>query len=249
MSGYGATAEEAIISGGCNWACVCGPVLEVALADKTPESAESFEVVIHGQRFKLTVDGLDRIMTRENQPVLDVGQETRAVRNRLGATPWLVSKVAASGTLPVLPSDRATILSVFAYDSKDQRVLEVKVNGSDWAASQDLFESIPPTSKPTGAFIRDFAVLVPTSTEAPLSRPAIESTLAGAAQGAHDHQRSLVAWSGWKGHDGVLGTPVSKVAIEGLESRVGRLPGDYRHFLRPLQNRLAFLRSPTQDVA
>ena len=72
ISGYGDSVEEAIITGGCNWSSVFGPVLEAALADGDPGEAERFEAVIHGRRYNGVIDGLDRAMSYGDDPGSDI---------------------------------------------------------------------------------------------------------------------------------------------------------------------------------
>ena len=59
-SGYGRTAEEAIITGGCQWTCTFGPVFQAALTGAPPsESMETRDSVLRRTR------GL-RIVTDDN---------------------------------------------------------------------------------------------------------------------------------------------------------------------------------------
>src|SRR5262245_35551588 len=58
VSGYGDTEQEAIIAGGCNWACSFGPVLRAGLAGETNAEAERFDVTVNGQDLQLFVSGL-----------------------------------------------------------------------------------------------------------------------------------------------------------------------------------------------
>lgn len=107
ITGYGASLEEAIISGGCNWACAFGPVLAAALADGPLGEADAFEVVHGGVRCRVVVDGLDRLPHHDDGDG-DVVARARAARDHLGGAPWLVARVLGSGTLPP-PAGRSRV--------------------------------------------------------------------------------------------------------------------------------------------
>jgi hypothetical protein len=85
ISGYADSPEAAIVSGGCNWACAFGTVLLAALADEEQPKVDRFEATIHGQRFRLFVDGLDRVLS--SNPDASTTARTAAMRERWGLTP------------------------------------------------------------------------------------------------------------------------------------------------------------------
>jgi hypothetical protein len=230
MTGYGTSVEEAVIGGGCLWACTFGPVLTSALADAHSEQPTTFDAVLHGRPVRVVVDGLDRAVSYDGSDDSLEGR-TQSARERFGAAPWLVPKVIDSGTLPVLPADRATLLSVFTCDSKDMRVLEVKVNGQDWPPSQRLLDDVPPSSEPGVALLRELAVIVPKGPAPPLARGVLEPTLAGAVAEPATGPRPMVTWPGWLAHRGRFAPPASDARLRALESDLGPLPAPYRAFV------------------
>ncbi len=234
MSGYGASEEEAVITGGCNWACVFGSVLKTALADAPPEEADTFEVVVQEQGYRVVVDGLDRAMFFGGDEG-ETGERVQAARTHLGAAPWLVTNVLAEGALPMLPSTRASVLSVFASDGHDNRILEIKVNGCDWPPSQHLLDQIPESELPGTVMLRELAVLVPQGGATLIASDLLTSTLEGAALEVCGELRGLVDWIGWGPHKGVVGKPASDIEVKRLETKIGRLPDDYRQFILSVQ--------------
>lgn len=229
MSGYGDSVEEAIITGGCNWGCTFGPVLVAALTSTEPEEAEVLEALVHGREMRAVVDGLDRGMFQTGEEE-EIFKKLRVVREHLGGTPWLIGKALSSDTLPALPSSQATIVGLFICESEDSRTVEIKVNGCNWPPSQSFLDEVPFASGPGSTFLREFAVLVP-STDSPPSRDLLGSTLAGLSQSVDERTRNLVAWPGWEAHGGQLGEPTSKLAVDEFESQVVALPDTYREFL------------------
>jgi len=229
VSGYEETAEKAVIIGACNWACSFGPVLRAALAGEEQPEVARFTAEVHGQRFRIFVDGLDRVMAF-GEGDADLAR-TQAARVRLGAAPWLGGVVAEAGALPLLPTDRPTLLSVFLGERPDGRIVEVKVSGVDWPAAAEAFAGR--AHEPAGAMtlLRELAVAVPLGSAPPLDRGAIERTLAGLSVPVEEVPRSAVAWRGWRAHGGTLASPMSEIALARLEKATGPLPGDYRRFL------------------
>jgi len=227
ISGYEESPEHAVVVGACNWACSFGPVLRAALAGEEQPEVTRTTADIHGQRFHLLVDGLDRVMSfGEADPDL---ARTRAARARLGGTPWLVGVVAASGRLPVLPADRPSVLSLFVGERPDGRIVEVKVHGVDWPAAHAAIDG---DCEPAGAMtlLRELAVAVPAWKPGPLARGALDATFAGLRQPLEDGARTAVDWRGWRAHGGQLGPPLAEEEIARLERAAGPLPDDVRQF-------------------
>ena len=157
ISGYQATAEAAVIEGACLWACSFGPVLRAALADTREAEVTELDAVLDGTPVRVFVDKLDRVM------MVSGGAPTAAhdddARDRFGASPWLCQRVIESGTLPALPADRATVLSVFVADGPGLRTVEVKVNGEDWRTT--MFDRAAPAPEGAIVLLRELAVVVP----------------------------------------------------------------------------------------
>lgn len=230
VSGYEESPERAVIVGACNWACSFGPVLRAALAGEEQPEVARFTAAIHGQQFRIFVDGLDRVMSfTEGEVEL---ARTKAARIRLGAAPWLTGAVVDAGRLPLLAPDRPTLLSAFVGERPSDRVIEMKVSGIDWPAAQEAFAGRP--HEPPGAMtlLRELAIAVPLGPAVSLEPGALEVTLAGLAIPVEDSLRAAVDWRGWRRHGGALGPPLGDVGVERLERTIGRLPDDYRHFLR-----------------
>ncbi len=226
ISGYGDTAEIAIISGACNWACAFGPMFRAALAGEEQPEVAQFDVMLDGQPFRVFVDGLDRAASFEGRDAMDRIAPARA---RFAPRSWLTRAVIESGRLPLLNGHRPTVLSVFVSDMPNHRVVEVKVDGVDWPGMEPVFASA--AEEPPGAMVllRELAVLVPTSPAPALSRDFVARTLRGLTQASSP--RNCVDWPGWKQHGGVLAPTLTADATAALEGRVGSLPADYRDFL------------------
>src|SRR5262245_24803650 len=92
MTGYGASVEDAIIGGGCLWACTFGPVLTSALGDARSEQPTTFDAVVHGQPVRVVVDGLDRALSHDSSTDGLEGR-TQSARELFGGAPWLVPRV------------------------------------------------------------------------------------------------------------------------------------------------------------
>jgi hypothetical protein len=228
ISGYGKSAQEAIVTGACNWACAFGPVLRAALTDEVAAELTALDVTVAGRPHRLFVDGLDRAMQLDEADHGGDGVAAmREARARLGGgDPWLVQRVIASDTLPILAS-AATVLSVFVGDAPD-RIVEVKVNGRDWAPSSRAFDAATAGPPGTHCLLRELAVLVPVDGDVPLRRHALEATLRGIALG---NNVQTTAWRGWRRHGGTLGAPLTARQLAKLEREIGPLPDDHRTFV------------------
>jgi hypothetical protein len=235
VSGYDKTAKAAVVTGGCNWACAFGPVLESALAGRPAPAtgkfpdAEQFEVELDGRQFRVVVAAVDRTMTLEKRSG-DPGARIAAARSRLGAEPWLTSVVLGSETLPLLTASGPTLLSVFVSDHTAGRTVEVKVNGADWVRCGVAFAGAPP--EPAGAvtLLRELAVLLPADKPPMPGRIALERTLSGFSP-VSANPWEPAGWQGWRAHRGELGLPVAAAELVELERDAGGLPADYRAFL------------------
>jgi hypothetical protein len=222
ISGYDErSTEAAIISGACNWACALGPVLRGALTGEREGDGDLFEVTLDGRRFRVAVDRLDRVLVLEQR--VEPGERIRAARARLGAEPWLTTRVLDSGTLPLLTAPAGTLLSVFVA-AAPRRTVEVKVNGGDWAPSSAAFDDSPIEPEGAIALLRELAVLVPIEQAPPFESRSLARTLAGIAGGSPTPARAA-GWQGWWAHDGRLGPVVE--ADEALDS----FPEDYVDFI------------------
>ncbi len=227
ISGYAESAEAAIVTGACNWACAFGPVLRASVGDGNHENVERFEISVDGQAFRVYVDGVDRAMLFKSSDESEVSARVAAARKRHGASPWLAPLVLRSGQLPLLSPDRRNLLSVFVADRPDGRVLEIKVNGRDWPVT--MFKDVP--LEPAGAvtLLRELAILVPVGERAALTRAPVLRTLDGVR--AEPGDRNAVTWPGWRTHGGALEEPAADADIDAIEGALGPLPPDYRAFL------------------
>lgn len=225
-SGYGDTAEAAIVIGACNWACAFGPVLQAALGGTASADVASFDAVADGQAFRVFVDALDRAASLDASDALPRIAPARA---RFARDGWLARAVLDAGRLPVLHPERATLLSLFVSDLENHRLVEVKVDGVDWPGMDAVFAGAPP--EPPGAMVllRELAVAVPMGPASALSRESVERTLRGLE--TTPPSRRCVDWPGWRHHDGALAPVLTDVVIAALETRIGPLPPDYRDFL------------------
>jgi|GEM_PF-301980 len=230
VSGYSEQREAAIISGACNWACSFGPVLRAALAQEELPDVDRFEVTLDGRPWRVFLDGLDRALMFGGAQGTAM-ERWQDARKRLGATPWLAKPVLDSGTLPLLGGDTPVLLGVFVSDSLESRTVEVKVHGQDWPQSQDVFKDVP--AEPDGAItmLRELAVLVPQGPALPLSRATLERTFQGLTQAHRSTPRPMLAWPGWRAHQGALLSPMPEADVHAMESELGPLPPDYRRFL------------------
>jgi len=227
-SGYGATHEEAIITGTCNWATSFGPVLRAGLTGETVADVPELEVVHQGQRLRVVLDGLDRGLSLDG--VMPELGWVEARRKQLAPSGWMLQRVFDSGVLPVLRGDRPTVLSAFIGDGNCQRRVEIKVDGMDWP-SDEAFAQTPVGQEPRMAFLRELALVVPMEPTARLARPALEATLRGLTVPLQEGQRRVVRWPGWTLHEGRLGAPLEPAEAQKLESEIGPLPAGYRDFV------------------
>lgn len=244
ISGYGETAETAVVEGACMWACTFGPVLGAGLTGSTHPDVTSFEVVRDGRRYRGVVDGLDRAVTfTDGLP--EAGELTQQARALLGGDPWLAPRVARTADLPPFTGEHV-LLSVFAMLLPDRVTWEVKVNGTDWEPA--CVRSGPADGiAGAGVMLRELVVLTPvpdgedrdtaagpfaaTSQYAfpPLTRAEAQDALAAVAR--RTRPGAAAGWPGWHVHGGRLGEPMSAAALDDLETQVGPLPDDVRRFL------------------
>jgi len=241
MSGYGETVAEAIIGGGCNWACAFGQVIKVALgAEPASDEEARFEATVHGQVFEVVLGGLDRslLQTSEGDSEGEAAEleSSAQARARLGARDcWLMPCVLRDDVLPPLPPDRCTVLSLFIGELPDRRTVELKVHGCDWPAGERAFREAPPPPGPALPFLRELAVLTPRGPASELTRDGLERALADATLPVAGERRALADWSGWHAHGGELGPRARERDVERLERRGGPLPRDYRAHLLDVQ--------------
>ncbi len=226
MSGYAATAEQAIATGACNWACTFGPIIRAGLTDDAVPEAPSFSIEVDGQEHDVFVDALDRVMTFS--PEQDAS--SKATRERFAPEgQWLTEVVLSSGGLPLLSAHRPTVLSVFVSDAPGQRIVEVKVDGTDWPHMAAAFADVPGEHGKICTLMRELAIVVPASRGPKLAPAPIRRTLAGIADVTK--QRHAAHWPGWEHHGGVLAAPLSPGELVAVEATLGALPADYRSYL------------------
>lgn len=227
VSGYGPTAEEAITTGACNWACSFGPVLRAGLSDEAVPDVSELSVEIDGQEFDVFVDSLDRTLVfGDGLDPTDIG---RAARARFGKERWLTEVVIDSGILPLLPSDRPTVLSVFVSDTETNRIVELKIDGADWPHAKAVFADVDHEKQPAATLMRELAILVPSSKAPRLARDPIAVALGGI--GDPTLPRDIAQWPGWKQHGGLLRSAYPESVVADFEKMSGPLPADYRAFL------------------
>jgi hypothetical protein len=227
ISGYGPTAEAAIATGACNWACAFGPVLRAGLTDEAVPEVSTFSITIDGQDFDVFVDALDRAMSLDASEVPI--ERMAAARARFAPDHWLTRVAIESGGLPMLAPDRPTVLSVFVSDAPGHRVVEVKVDGCDWPHMSAAFADVDHERGEVILLMRELAILVPASRATKLDRTSIQRTLDGIAD--LTKHRNAAHWPGWQHHGGVLAPALSADELARVEAITGELPSDYRHFL------------------
>ena len=214
FSGYGTSERAAIVEGACLWTCSFVPVLRRAYGSGPPvDDVREESVTVEGTEFRLYSADLGRALMEDDGDPQDRIRETRErfVPDEVS----LSAVVAGFGTLPVLSATTPTVLSVFVGDIPGNRVVEVKVNGSDWPLATREFDTVPPQPPGANVLLREFAVLVPVPSAAPgggpgppgPSRAAVERTLAGLA-GRQGDPLSASGWPGWAAHGGRLGPPL-----------------------------------------
>ncbi len=123
------------------------------------------------------------------------------------------------------------MLSVFASDAPGNRVVEVKVNGRNWAGSDQIFAAAPSEPKAAVLMLREFVIAVPIGAAPALTREPLATTLAGITRESTGETRSSGSWRGWRAHAGKLGPALTPPDLSQLERDIGRLPDDYRAFL------------------
>jgi hypothetical protein len=223
VSGYGTSPEEAIVGGACNWACAFGPVLRAGLADEEQPEAETFEVSVAGQRFRVFVNHLDRALLIGDAD----GQAIKSARARVGGK-WLTQIALESGRMPILAAERPTLASVFLSDG-GKRIVEVKVDGVDWPGMEEAFGGSAENETGAIVMLRELAVVVPLGEAPVLRRDDVARTLAGL--GDSRVRRASVDWPGWARHGGTLAQPIASDALVAAEAKIGEFPADYRNFL------------------
>ncbi|KRC53020.1 MULTISPECIES: SMI1/KNR4 family protein [unclassified Nocardioides] len=233
-SGYGTSDLEAIVEGGCAWSCSFGPVLRSALADEPEPDVDTFDVALDGRPFRAHVAALNRLMGTPG--IGEPGDVIRRTREALvGDDRWLTRKVLDSGTLPLVSTATATVLSAFVMELSDHRTVEVKVNGREWVASNlDAFAGPHVGAEGTATLMRELAVLVPqggrVARSVPFRRDSLQRTLDGFEPATAEPWRAD-GWQGWSAHRGALGRPLDVAEVRALEAAAGQLPPDYRAFL------------------
>lgn len=233
ISGYGDNDHNAVITGGCNWACTFGPLLRAGLAGEQVPDLPVTHATVQGHAMAVYTDGLDRFVG-EDAPPGGVGPLMSRVRATLGGRPWLSDRLLQSEALPVLDPHRPTILSVFVFEQAERRIVEVKVNGCDWPHGGRALADTPGYQGPGAVLLRELTVVTPLHPEAPtqpLARDLLARTLAGLAAPLERGPRAAARWPGWAAHGGALLPPLTPEALAEVEADTGRLPGDYRAFL------------------
>jgi len=163
FTGYAEETRAAVITGACNWACSFGPVLRAGLGGEQQPGVGRFDVSLGGDPVHVFVDALDRAMffAESDAGARDPVTLIPAARARFNASPWLMRSVLASGRLPRLARDCPAIVSVFVSDMFDQRVVEVKVDGTDCVLAQDVFAHVDRAPRGSMVLLRELAVVVP----------------------------------------------------------------------------------------
>jgi hypothetical protein len=152
-------------------------------------------------------------------------------RQRVGRDGWMLRHVLASGTLPLMRSDRPILLSAFCMDTQSPRTVEVKVNGGDWPPAHAALADLPFPAGNDIALLRELAVAVPLSPAPAIGRAALERTLASLEAGPEGPRHSAT-WRGFRRHAGRLGAPLLPAELEQLQAATPGLPDDYLAFLR-----------------
>jgi hypothetical protein len=228
-SGYGPTVHEAVTSGARHWASTAAPVLRAALggAPLDGEGVRTFDGALDSVPVRLLVEAIDRSFTRPGEVAPE--DFVAGIREKLSdGAGFLAPRLLAADVLPILPG-RPTLLSVFAGENPDQRILEVKIDGADWPMGAQAFSG-PLTEVHAMALLREVAMIVPAG-PTPLTRVSVERTLDGLAMAIGGRQRPAAAWRGWQAHSGLLDPPMTAMDLEELEDTIGPLPADYRAFL------------------
>lgn len=229
-SGYADNEHDAVVTGGCQWACTFGPLLRAGLAGEAQTGVEALTVASEGRSFDVYVDGLDRLLSAVDT---GVGDATRRCRTRLGGSPWLTTPLLTSGWLPTLDFGCPTIISTFVYDGPARRIVEVKINGCDWPLARRVFADSEGVMGPDHVLLRELAIVVPSAADAVagFDRGSLERTLEGLATPFESGPRRAVRWPGWRSHGGRFDAALSSDELASVEAVTGPLPSDYRRFL------------------
>lgn len=156
MSGYGESRERAVVEGACQWACSFGPVLRAALSDEVHRDVTSFEIADGDRELRGYVDKMDHVLHFAASGC----EDTITARARLGASPYLASRVLEREDL-VLPADRVSVLYIFVGELPDRRIIEVKLDGVAQAGFEDLLAEVPAAPAPQMVALRELCVIVP----------------------------------------------------------------------------------------
>ena len=217
-SGYGSSAESALVLAGCGWACAFGPVLLTGIGrpdligTQNPD-VEQLETTLSGRRYRVAVGHLDRWTGS--------AEEAADYRQRLGGPRALTTRVLDSGTVPALRSDHAVALGCF-LGAGPTSLAEVKLGAADWPAARAVLDAIP--AEPGGMrMLREWALLTPLEPAVALTRDDLQRTLDLLRACAED-PHSEAGWHGARHHGMRLGNPDPGAAGLGL-------PGDMTSFL------------------
>ena len=157
MNGYAPSPHDAIIEGGCLWACSFGPVLRAALSDEVHDEVAWFEANAGAASYRCYIDAFDRVLHFAPSGC----EEVAAARVRLGGEPWLATGVFDIGGLP-LAGDRTQILSVFVGELPDRRIVEVRLDGIIVPGFDDLVaDADPQPGAPQMSLLRELVAVVP----------------------------------------------------------------------------------------
>jgi hypothetical protein len=154
---YGATVDEAVVAGGCSWACSFGPLLLAGLyGEETEEPVDAFVLAQGGQTFRVYARMLDKVLHFAANGCEDVA----AARARFGLAPSMAFHVLGSG-LVELGKDRPQLLSVFVGELQQKRAFEAKLDGVAFGGFEGLFANVPPQPASELVALRELAVIVP----------------------------------------------------------------------------------------
>jgi hypothetical protein len=231
ISGYGATPEEAVVSGGHLWADMLTSLLRAAVGvEPTPGcDVDRLGVTLDGRRFALVVTGVDRGMSTGDESEDESTARVTDVRTQLGGAPWLLPGIVRDDRLPLVSGDDVALVSLFVAELPTTRIVELKVHGADWDTRGVLDRADEHRSSDHGALLRELALLVPLDAPVAPTRAAVQRTLDGLAARREPHQAA--GWPGWWTHGGVLGAVLTEAQVTAVETRTGPLPDDVRHFL------------------
>lgn len=239
ISGYAADAHgregdvaRAVVEGACLWTCTLRSIARSAFTSEAPDpTAAVRDVTIHGRRFRLHVDRIDRFFTLGNGAAAPDADLFEDVRRHVSRSGWLIEAAAEQGTLPPLVSDQAALVSAFSsHADGGSPTVEVKVRGADWLPSLDGLR-IPEVGHPDVLVsLRELGILVPVEPVA-LDRATVERSLSAIAAYRSDTFFQPAGWRGWRTHGGRLGAPLTPRDLDTIEAETGQLPADYRSFL------------------